>query len=124
MHLGRGAGADAGQQLQLVRRGVQHALDRGVPGLFEGPEAQPPVGDVLQPRQRDGGQLVACQLGTQRRQRPLDVVTGARVVGEQRARRGEKVFGLQQESPGLPAGGCRALPLAHVLASAAAVRVT
>lgn len=61
-----GVRPDAGDQPQLVARGAVDLPDGGEPGLFEGGEAQPPLRDVLEPGDRDGGQLLVDQGGEQR----------------------------------------------------------
>ncbi len=82
--------------------------DGGEPGLFEGGEAQPPLRDVLEPGDRDGGQLLVDQGGEQRVENTPYGIDGPGMVLPYGGRPPEQRLRLGQQLPDDPARRPRA----------------
>lgn len=119
-HLVGGLRTDAGNLTELVPIGLVDLADGGVTGLLDRADAQPALGDVLEPGDRDGGQLAADQGVEDRGEFGVYGLDGAGVIGQHRTSGAQQLLGAREQLPGgLPrrSPGIRLPGLCHVRSS-------
>ncbi|WP_327090023.1 hypothetical protein OIE66_05230 [Nonomuraea sp. NBC_01738] len=99
MHLRRRPRPHPRQQLQPVRRGLQHLQHRLEPGALQHPDPQPPTGDILDPADRNGGELLPRQLPPYDAQRVHDLGEHGGMLAQQPPRGPEQHPGVRAQRP-------------------------